>query len=485
VRNWRRLKRLVPRPAEPSGTRAALAILAVAALSLSACAGRQPEPKSGPAAPQNVLLIVVDSLRADHLGAYGYARPTSPRFDRLAREGALFERAITQGAWTRPSIASLFTSLYAHVHGATRMGTALSDDAITIAEVLRSNGFATMAVQTNPTVTAAQNFTQGFETYVERIGGSAPRVLSRFHEWLDHERPRRFFGYLHFMDVHLPYDAPEPHRHRFVGPYSGVLKADEIHSRSDVLPRLSRLSDEDRRHVAELYDASINYFDEYLGRLTDDLERRALLDETLILIVADHGEELFDHGWFEHGHSVHRELVRVPFLIRHPRLVPRGVRIGQLVRLIDVFPTIVGMLGLDPPADLMGRDLRPAIADPSADWGLPGLTDATLYGPAQIAIERGPYKLMRVAASHSRRDATFMAVMTAGKTLTGEGAVAFYDLASDPDERRSMMEHPQAERWQRLLEDEQRQSGGRTLAAGPEIIDDEQREQLRSLGYLR
>ena len=289
----------------------------------------------------------------------------------------------------RPAVGSLFTSLYPTAHGAVGHGRTLSAEALTLAEAMRAEGYVTLAVQTNPFLRGPRTFAQGFDSYERMIGASGSRVVRRFKQELERLDPQKFFAYVHLMDVHLPYDAPESFRRMFEKGYDGsIFGADEIRLNDRTVAQTKRLTETDERHVIDLYDAGVREADSYVAEILEELEARGQLDSTIVVVTSDHGEELFDHSSFEHGHSVYGEITRVPLIINHTGL-PRETRVGQLVRHIDILPTLLGLMDLPLPPGLMGRDLRPAIADPSLDWQLPGFTETMLYGPPQFSLEQG------------------------------------------------------------------------------------------------
>ena len=242
----------------------------VLAMALAGCSRR---PLVLPDA--NLLLIVIDTLRADHLGIYGYGRDTSPTLDRLAREGVWFERVVTQGAWTRPAVGSLCTSLYPTAHGAAGHGRTLSAEALTLAEAMRAEGYVTLGVQTNPFLRGARTFAQGFDSYEKMIGASGPRVIRRFKQELERLDPQKFFAYVHLMDVHLPYNATESFRRMFEKGYDGsIFGADEIRLRDRTVAQTKRLTETDKRHVIDLYDAGVREADSYVAEILEELEAR-------------------------------------------------------------------------------------------------------------------------------------------------------------------------------------------------------------------
>lgn len=430
----------------------------------------------------NVLLIVIDTLRADRLGAYGYTRDTSPTLDRMAREGVLFERVITQGAWTPPAMGSLFTSLYPHVHGAVEFKTELSERLLTLPDALQARGYYTMGVQMNPSL--GRGFDQGFDSYVKLFKRRDSRTVQHFADRLKELRGRKFFAYLHLMGVHLPYEPREPFLSRFVAPYTGsLLRPQRIGAGDRWTLRQRSLTDADKRHVVGHYDAGVAQTDSNVARILAALEQERVADSTIVIVTSDHGEELFDRRSFGHGHSLQREIVRVPLIVRHPAVRRGGVRVRQLVRHIDIFPTILGFLGMEIPPALMGRDLRKAIENPDVDWQLIGFSESMLEGPPQFAVEQGRYKLLRFEPPTTRGERRTL--LEVHRLNAMQGLVELYDLEKDPDERQAIDMGREQDRLVRLMDGERRAGEHLRIEAATEDIEKERLEQLRSLGYVR
>ena len=296
---------------------------------------------SGP----NVILFVSDALRADHLGCYGYSRPTSPQIDKFAADALLFEKAMSNAPWTKPSMGTVFTSMYPHEHQAFSWMDNLSDECLTLAEVFRNKKYATFAIQTNPGITAEYNFNQGFQFFDELILENGEKVAAKFNAWLEKNKNKPFFAYLHFMDTHLHYDAPDKFKAIFEpedtrSPVTGLLGAYLVRVLSE-----TGLSSEDKQHLINLYDAEIRYFDYIFGTIIENLKKSGIFEKTIIILTTDHGEEFWEHNGFEHGHSLYNELLHVPLIIKYSSLLP-AKRIKSYVQLADLFPTILSMTGI-------------------------------------------------------------------------------------------------------------------------------------------
>ena len=322
-------------------------------------------PLPPPATTPNLIIYLIDALRADHLGCYGYPPPTSPHFDRFAAEAVLFDDAQAQSSWTRPAVASLFTGLWPQLHGANDRDEVLSGEAVTLAEVFRMAGYSTAAVIANGNIDIVFGLAQGFNYYKYlqqvRVGDALARsehVNEAVSHWLD-RRPseRPFFLYIHTIDPHLPYDPPQPYRGRFAGrisdPELGSLKSiDSLNSDKN------KMTPEVLKGLTGLYDAEIAANDAAFGALVADLKERGLYDSSVIVVLSDHGEELFDHRGFSHGNTLFEEVLRVPLAIRFPdRRPPR--RVASVVEQVDLMPTLLEYLGLEPPAAIQGRSFLP------------------------------------------------------------------------------------------------------------------------------
>ena len=329
----------------------ALVLTGLVAPRASADPGDAGKPTPGAAARRpNVLVYVVDTLRADHLGVYGYDRSTSPALDRWSAGGVVFERAYAPTSWTKPSIVSLLTGLDAISHGVEDRLDVIPGDLRLLSERLKTAGYSTFGAVTNPNVLPEWGFARGYDVYedLDSAGhGTRADVVSDFFAGRIDELARRqpFFAYLHVIDPHAPYDPPPPFDERF--PRSPAFPAKQSVGR---------------------YDGEVAFVDAQFERILDSLRSHGLEDDTMVVFVADHGEELFDHGGFGHGAHLYEEVVRVPLVIRFPKGAHAGTRIGALVSLIDVMPTILRVAGEPAPQDVDGRDLTAVLDDPGQRW---------------------------------------------------------------------------------------------------------------------
>lgn len=442
-----------------------LAVIA-AALAAGAFVALRPAQR-----PRNVILISIDTLRQDRVGAYGYERPTTPSLDALAARGVVFEDATAPSSWTVPSHVSLFTGLEPHSHGVTGRFQRVSDLTVPIPVWLQQAGFDTAAFVNSVLLDGRRGFARGFDHF-ERVmhptSGSpaAPEIHRLALRWLDRPHERPFFLFLHYYDIHTDYTPAEEYRRLFVRPYDGVATGavgQLVRARADEL----ELGPKDAQHLSDLYDAEIRQLDDAIGRFFAELERRGLLAETAVIVTSDHGEEFLEHGGFLHGRTLHGELVRVPLVLAGPG-IPRGRRVAGPASLIDVLPMLAGLLGREPPSALDGVDI-------SHTWGWRGRLprERTLFfdtnwwlghseGDWKRAVQRWPWKL------HYARS---------------EDRFSLYDLEHDPGENEDLS----AREPEKLAE--LRQILAPRLEAGVsaetrEDVTPQEIEQLRALGYV-
>lgn len=365
-------------------------------LAVAAC-GRS-EPEASPDDRLSVVLVSIDTLRADHLSCYGYDRPTSPTIDRFATEGLLFEQCVNTGGGTLPVHLSMLTSLSPTVHGVfPDNGRALSEGHTTLAEALRDDGYATAAFVDGGYLSGNFGFTQGFDLYFDRnykgvIGkiesyfddGGLAELLPRALAWLRRHRDRPFFLFLHTYDTHsavtrLPYESPPPFLDRFVASgYSGSFDgcrsgrcASELllwHNqarRERALGPDELFTTGEMEYMVALYDGAIAYVDHEFGRLLMALEEFGVAQRTLVVLTSDHGEEFLEHGLLLHDQN-YEEVARVPLILRFPNRSHAGRRVADLVSTLDLLPSILDATGLPPLPQAMGGSLLPLASNPSA-----------------------------------------------------------------------------------------------------------------------
>jgi arylsulfatase A-like enzyme len=455
---------------------------------LSTLTALAPEP---PAAKYNLLLISIDTLRADHLKCYGYNLDTSPHLDQLAKEGVLFEHATATAPWTAPSHMSMFTSLYASAHGVQTVNSQLGDGVGTLAQRLSENGFVTKAFVTGLILSHEQGFNRGFQSYDDfsvewrlfsakrrlhpedtlypKTGAPGNEFSSKITklatEWLKEHSQEKFFLFLHYYDCHSPYMPPASLANKFKAEYA------ESGSKIAIPPGTSPNIQWCERYVAEempLYDGEIAFTDEYIGKLLQALDDLRLSDKTLVIVLSDHGEAFFEHGQMLHGSSLYEEQIRVPLIMRLPGVIPAGERIAGNASQVDIMPTALGLLGVKASSQIQmqGIDLSPAILGGQPVPERLIYSELATFGSNLRAVRWGDWKL--VGTVRKLRGAQLEQVRG-----NGEKVIAGVDVEKDCSE-----------------------AAVRAFAEGPPSIpkanavktaepDAERMRQLKSLGYAQ
>lgn len=385
-----------------------IVLLLLAALSISISCGREPTPL-------NIVLIGVDTLRRDHVGCYGYERPTTANIDRLAAGGVLFEDAVSQSPWTLPSFCTIHTSLYPSQHGAGgferaqgTFGNRMGGTVMPLAMVLLKSGYATGAIINAPALAPDFGVDKGFEFY-DTSPRWDPRVADGTTEdalkWIDSLSGGPFFMFVHYFDPHLPYSPPEPYDRMYDPDYSGPISSSfDRETFNKVIPEIVEKGGAEAEwdHVRALYDGEITFTDKAVGELLDGLEERGLKENTLVVFVSDHGEEFYDHGGFEHGHTMYDELIKVPLIFSLPGEISPGTRISRQVRMMDVMPTILDYLGICSLSHIEGASLRPLISGEGEPADRPDVllphgfaySEAMLYGSEKKCMTAFPWKVV-------------------------------------------------------------------------------------------
>lgn len=451
-----------------------------------------------PAGSPNVLILSIDALRADHVGCLDPSAPPTPHLDALAAEGLRYDEAWAVSSWTLPNVGTFLTGQPPRVLDVDR-ARGLPEAVPTLAEVAWRHGWRTGAVVTNPYLGAEFGFRRGFQffdhaivleslspaersvlareatrywvsnTEPEDAGAVMPKALA----WLDADpRDRPFFLWIHIIEPHLPYrwhafpdDAPDaaPPEHPLVADdrFMGLQEVRDM--LPDVPPDLAAA-------IRELYRREVRQADRMAGVLLDGLRGRGLLDDTLVVVLADHGEEFFEHGGFEHGHTLMPEVTRIPLIVRLPDGRGAGTLVSRPATLLDLVPTLCREAGWTPPAGLPGSDgLWPARGSDPAPATAPLVLENMLYGPEQQAWWAWPWLKVENPAA---------------------GSVAWFDLAADPGARAPLAVPPAAAdslkaQVRSLLDAWDTASEAVNAHRGDEgaAISDQTRRQLESLGY--
>ena len=445
---------------------------------------------SGPSERPNVVLVVLDTHRADVLSSYGNSVQTTPNLDRLASEGMRFERAFSTDFWTLPGHASLFTGQYPSRHGATSETNALASEVDTLAEALQRDGYRTGAFVSNPWVSAERGFAQGFDTF-EETWKQRPGVafedrggiqLSR--QWIATRVERRepFLVFLNLNDAHLPYTPNPQVLHRLHPGPRQVDRRGHLQTITSMWRHLAGsepLDATDFEILRELYEAEVAMTDELLGELIANLREQGILDQTLVVVTADHGENLGDHGLIDHSLSFYDSTIRIPLILRYPPRIHPGQVVGELVSLIDVAPTILDACGL-PPETLSssGHSLLDPNRVPHAF--VVAENDRPLNGIRLLEAAFPEFDTSTI-------DRRMRMIRTSRYKLvwSQDGPNEFYDLETDPQELHDLSGAPSQPQAMLLRELENWMSSAGEPDAEPfESRDPASLERLRALGYI-
>jgi arylsulfatase A-like enzyme len=303
---------------------------------------------------KNVVVLMLDTTRADHLGVYGYGRNTSPVIDAFARENVMFKYAVTAAPWTPPSVASMFTGVYPATHGwmppndreeAKKTFTRLDEELVTLAEIFKGAGYGTAAASPNPWITEEFGYNQGFDTFWYKPRAAADEIVRAGMKFTDTliAADKPFLLYLHFLDPHDPYDPPEAFRQKFTDSPLGYSAPGRSYGATE-------------QKKINLYDAEIAYLDSQLGKLIEHFKAKGIYEDLTIIVVADHGEQFMERGNQGHGFQLFNEELHVPLIVKSPRFSePRAVELTAST--IDVFPTALAAAGLLPPVAVPGVSL--------------------------------------------------------------------------------------------------------------------------------
>jgi arylsulfatase len=459
-------------------------LAAAAAIACVAWAGPEFNITSTVRPPQAIIVVLIDALRPDHLSCYGYERPTSPNIDAIASEGVLFEDAYTNGNWTKPAVASLFTGRWAAETGAIKMmiklkdGTeyfsALSPKLETTAEAVADKGYVTWAFVSNPNLSKAAGFGRGFATYIEEPA-DCDEIVRRFLQWQSGlPEGTRSFTYLHLLEPHAPYMPKERFRDQF-GPHA---EADRFIEEGWECPKWGmyrnavndggeKPSQAMLNALTNLYDAEVAWTDDAVGALVRELKARVAYDETLLIVMADHGENLYEHGYLAHpATTLFEQQIRIPIVMKPPRSWQvKPCRVSGLAQTIDVTATITSAAG----GPILGRGRS--------------LVPFSMLG--RIPEEAVISECFRAFAV---RDGTRKIEFAKGDAAAKP--VSLYDIGDDPNETRDiLLKKPSyaarmTSRGSQWLEFVRAEEGAKDSDAPVVRPTQAQIDQLRALGYL-
>jgi len=461
------------------------------------------ERREAPTPAPNVVFIVIDTLRADRLGAYGNERGLTPFLDSMAERGFVFRNAYAQSSWTKPSIASILTSRFPVQHGVQSWKAVLPSDEITLPEILQSIGYATAAFQANILVNAGQGFGQGFAEYhlYPLKGGRQKGLVEQFHEragtlnrdalaWLVRQKPQvPLFVYLQYMEPHLPWAPPDAILDRVVGdrprPDVRRLNAQFLVARRDPL------SPETWDAVRDAYDAEVMALDRDLEALFAELEKSGFLEHCIVVITSDHGEELGEHGLAGHGISLFNEEIRVPLIVVPPWRQTR-VDVDDIASLIDVAPTVLALVGVPAPDAFEGKILDRVLAGAESIWTVRTLPRVPGMGSTHPSSLQRAYSSLTQASGdddpiprYNRIVHREALVMGAEKVVrTASDGLAYYRLDEDPKESDPRAVDGSTRADLRQAMEQAHQDAGRAAAASEvQPVSEEMRARLQALGY--
>jgi len=490
VASYNILRRILRRLDAGPGFRRGWAVILVADAGLLAVlavlfvAGASPAMNAKP----NVILISLDTLRADHLHCYNYPLATSPNIDALAAGGIVFENSVAQANWTLPSHMSIMTSQLPMVHGVINRQLKLAPSEVTLAEILKNEGYATVGITGGYNVDARFGFSQGFDEYhgdklsylrdEERRkygqGVRLARLLPQAIAKISKLKGRPFYLFLHAWDVHAPYMPHEGYIEKFSKDYHGDIDVVTHEYMIALNQKTKRATEDDLARIRALYDNEILFADHYLGELFKALDRLDLRGKTIIVLTSDHGDSHMEHGFINHNETLFNPEIHVPLIISYPGRLPAGRRVKAVVRGIDVAPTILDLAGVPYSKkvahEFQGQSLvgswdgnhrqTPAISEAGAQKGW----------KRRLAIRSGRYKLIW------------------SRDLKDRDVIELYDLEADPGEYNdiSTREPEVAKNLRMRLEREIRDSANIRSSnhAGKLRPDAEFEERLKGLGYL-
>jgi arylsulfatase A-like enzyme len=442
--------------------------------------------------PANIVLITVDTLRADAVSAYRPAAPPTPAIDSIAADAVLFDHAVAPAPWTLPSLTSILSGLLPAAHRTTGFTSSVSRNIRTLAEYLSAQGFYTAAIVHNDLLNPKNDLSQGFaeyrslyeQWYANSVGAGLLQTLTPsifpppswptnddetriVTTWLEQNRHRRFFLWLHYFDPHAPYAPPSQYLVSEPLPAIGAaFDGPKVAMQGYFVP-----SRKERAAIRALYDGEVRYVDANIARVLDTLKRMKLYDSSLIVFTSDHGEEFFEHGLAGHGHSVYEELLRVPLMIKLPGSARRG-RTSVPVSTASITPTILQASGIRYDAANMSVSSVLPLIDPAAGRydAVPVVSAAQILFDRRDAIAFDGYKYI---------------------TSTVDGREELYDLSADPHEQHSLVDRDgdRLDTGRRLLEDHLARAAALRkrlrIEEGALPSDEDTVRRLRTLGYLK
>ncbi len=423
----------------------------------------------------NVIVYLIDALRRDHLGVYGYEKPISPRIDAFAARATVFEDAVAQTSWTRSAVASIFTGLDPFRTGVIGRDDTLSQSARTLAERLKECGYTTAALVFNGNAGEKYNLDQGFDVFIRSHAGNyySDVLNQELFQLLDSGQLKEpFFLYIHTLDPHAPYQPPDEWRLKFASDVQdpGIGEMDRLKqlkkARKQMVEEGMPLDPRITADVIALYDAEIAHNDFTFGEFVDKLQSMNLLDRSAMVFLADHGEEFWDHGDWAHGETLYTEVLGIPLIIKQP-LQETGARTRTLVQQADLLPTILDYAGCLEEGDTAGRSLRALLESRGAPAPVPVFSVLGLDTRSGVSITTEDWKL----------------ILPLSKQLGQEPML--FDRTSDPRETTNVFKkYPIVAGYMLNLLHQQQSLPASRLLPEKAVVDVELADELRALGYL-
>jgi len=437
-----------------------------------------------------IILISIDTLRADHLGVYGYERETSPNIDSLAAESARFANVYASSPWTLSSHVSLLTALNSVNHQVYQDNEKMAPELVTVAEMMRENGYFCSAFTGGGFVSSVFGFADGFDSYYERtdevlLNKAAELSYRDVARWIDSNKNKNYFLFVHTYQPHDPYSSPAPYKTMFLSEnskWSHINLNGYLGGKGSLF---KKLPEEDRQNIIDLYDAEIRYTDEELvGPLVQKLKDMALYDKTMIIFTSDHGEEFYEHKGWGHGHSLYDESLKVPLLIKFPDSKYLGYEVEQIVSLIDIVPTILDEMGIDStPYEFDGRSLIPLLKGKEKKDRVflsdVGENILNLHLPQKIASNIGGKKLILNKSIPPQNRDFFKYPPPAVK------AIELFNLSVDPRELNNIVDTESSLANSIISRIEKIYKNAIRKKPGQAVLDEDLKKQLRALGYIK
>lgn len=396
----------------------------------------------------NIVLISVDTLRYDRLGINGYKKPTSPNIDRFFGKSFIFKNAYAEAPWTLPSHAAMLTGVYPKKLNVELTTDLLAPEGISLARILKNSGYNTAAFSTGPFVTADQGFGQGFEFFKHYQDWQDAKTITKDSiDWLKENKKSKFFLFIHAFQVHDPY-APEKKFAKQVDPnYKGNLNSVDISKIAAINAGREKLSPADLERISLLYDGEIAQLDYYLSKVFEKINSLGLQKNTIVILTSDHGEEFGERGlWGAHGYSVYDELLHIPLLIKIPNATAQAAQVDSLTGLIDIPPTILGLLGIEPQTNFDGINLARLFVNKEAN------SERVIN--AETAIDKKIMVENVVAAYQNILTGNYIPVTRQPQVSIPkakmaryknykliqnfDGSLEFYDITNDPQEKQNL-----------------------------------------------